>query len=62
MARTSGPGLPEELLLSLEDADETEIEAQWLEEAARRARELDDGLVTSISAEEVRMKVASLLQ
>jgi hypothetical protein len=54
--------LPEELLLSLEDADETEIEAQWLEEAARRARELDDGLVTSISAEEVRMKVASLLQ
>lgn len=54
--------LAQELLLSLEAEEQTEVEAQWLDEAARRARELDEGTVTPVSAEEVRVKVAALLR
>ena len=63
-------GLPEEkraelaqkLLLSLDAPSEEEIANDWLLEAQRRARELDDGTVQPIPAEEVRRKVQALLR
>ncbi len=38
-----------------------EIEEDWLIEARRRARELDEGIVQPIPAEEVRKKVRTFL-
>ena len=38
-----------------------EIEEDWLIEARRRARELDEGLVQPIPADEVRKKARSFL-
>ena len=38
-----------------------EIEEDWLIEARRRARELDEGIVQPIPAEEVRKKARALL-
>ncbi len=63
-------GLPEErraelaqkLLLSLDSPSEKEIAEDWLLEAQRRARELDDGTVQPVSAEEVRRKARALLR
>ncbi|MGR8998558.1 MAG: addiction module protein [Gammaproteobacteria bacterium] len=54
--------LAHKLLLSLEDMSESEIEAAWLDEAERRAREIDQGLVRLISAEEVSRKARNLLR
>jgi len=45
--------LASELLVSLEDLSESEIERLWLEEAARRDAELDSGEAQSIPADEV---------
>lgn len=39
-----------------------EIEEDWLIEARRRARELDEGIVQPIPAEEVRKKARALLR
>ena len=39
-----------------------EMEKDWLLEARRRARELDEGIVQPISAEEVRKKAQALLR
>ena len=54
--------LAHKLLLSLEDMSESEIEAAWLDEAERRAREIDQGLVRLISAKEVSRKARDLLR
>lgn len=54
--------LAQKLLLSLDTPSETEIAQDWLIEANRRARELDEGLVQPISAEEVRRKAQALLR
>jgi len=54
--------LAQKLLLSLDSPSETEISEAWLAEANRRARELDEGLVLPIPAEEVRKKAMSLLR
>ena len=54
--------LAQELLLSLESLSEDEIEESWLVEADRRAREIDQGLVRLIPAEEVRRKARALLR
>lgn len=54
--------LAQKLLLSLEMPSEAEIAEDWLIEAQRRARELDEGLVQPISAEEVRRKAQALLR
>jgi putative addiction module component (TIGR02574 family) len=54
--------LAQKLLLSLDTPTEAEIEEDWLVEADRRARELDEGLVEAIPAEEVRRKAMSLLR
>lgn len=45
--------LASELLVSLEDLSESEIERLWLEEASRRDAALDDGSAREIPADEV---------
>jgi putative addiction module component (TIGR02574 family) len=54
--------LAQRLLLSLDSPTEQEISEAWLVEAGRRARELDEGLVEPVPAEEVRRKAKSLLR
>ena len=54
--------LAEKLLLSLDEASDAEVEQAWLSEAAHRARELDQGDVEAIPAEDVRRKARSLLR
>ncbi len=54
--------LAQKLLLSLDAPTVDEIEEDWLIEARRRARELDEGLVQPIPAEEVRKKARALLR
>jgi len=54
--------LAHKLLLSLEDMSEPEIEQAWLDEAERRAAEIDQGLVQLIPAEEVSRKARALLR
>ena len=54
--------LAQKLLLSLDTLSEEESKQAWLVEAERRARELDNGNVQPISAEEVRRKARSLLR
>ena len=50
------------LLLSLDDPSEEELAETWLDEAKRRAGEIDRGEVESISADEVRRKARTLLR
>jgi hypothetical protein len=45
--------LARDLLSSLDQLSEAEIERLWLEEAARRDRELDAGTVQALPADEV---------
>jgi hypothetical protein len=45
--------LARELLSSLDELSEAEIEQLWFAEAARRDRELDAGTVQSLPADEV---------
>jgi len=54
--------LAHKLLLSLEDMSEHEIEEAWLDEAERRAAEIDQGIVQLIPAEEVSRKARALLR
>lgn len=54
--------LAQKLLLSLEMTTVLGIEKEWMIEAHRRARELDDGTVQPIPAEEVRRKAQALLR
>jgi hypothetical protein len=44
--------LARDLLSSLDELSETEIERLWLEEAARRDRELDAGTVQALPADQ----------
>ena len=50
------------LMLSIASPSEGEIAANWLDEALRRAKEIDEGVVQPIPAEEVRRKAESLLR
>ncbi len=54
--------LAQKLLLSLDTPSQNEIAEDWLVEAHRRARELDEGVVQPIPAEEVRRKAQALLR
>ena len=54
--------LAQKLLLSLDAPTMDEIEEEWLIEARRRARELDEGIVQPIPAGEVRKKARALLR
>ena len=54
--------LAQKQLLSLDASSDNEIAEDWLVEARRRARELEDGTVQPIPAEEVRRKARALLR
>ena len=54
--------LAHKLLLSLDNMSESEIEEAWLDEAERRANEIDRGIVELIPAEEVSRKARYLLK
>ncbi|MCF6285588.1 MAG: addiction module protein [Candidatus Hydrogenedentes bacterium] len=54
--------LAQKLLLSIDNPSPDEVSRDWLVEARRRARELDDGTSQPIPAEEVRRKVRALLR
>lgn len=54
--------LAHKLLLSLEELSESGVAEVWLDEAERRAREIDEGLVQLIPAEEVSRKARELLK
>ena len=48
-----------QLLESLDDADQTEIDAAWSEEIERRIRDIDEGRVKLIPGEEVLAELRS---
>ena len=54
--------LAEQLLSSLDTLSESEIEQLWLQEAARRAAEIDQGLTKRVAAEDVRRQAQALLK
>lgn len=54
--------LAEQLLSSLDALSEAEIEQLWLQEAVRRADEMDRGLTQRVTAEEVQRQAQSLLK
>ena len=54
--------LAAQLLSSLDDLPEAEIEPLWLQVAAQRAEQLDRGLSERISAQEVRRQAMALLK
>ena len=54
--------LAEQLLSSLDALSETEIAQLWLQEAARRAEELDQGFAKRVSADEVRRQAQAMLK
>ena len=54
--------LAEQLLSSLDTLSESEIEQLWFQEAARRAAEMDQGLVQRIPADIVRREAQALLK
>ena len=54
--------LAAQLLSSIDALSESEIEALWLQEAAHRASQIDQGLSKLIPAEEVRRQANALLK
>jgi|SaaInlStandDraft_6_1057023.scaffolds.fasta_scaffold274740_2 putative addiction module component (TIGR02574 family) len=62
LSETDRAELAQKLLLSLDAPSKDEIEEDWLIEAHRRARELDDGVVEPISVVDVRRKAQALLR
>lgn len=50
------------LLEELDAPADTGVEQAWLEEVRRRSRELDDGTVESMSAEEVFARARAALE
>lgn len=54
--------LAQRLLASLDDLSEPEAEKLWVIEADRRAKEIKDGKVKSVSAEELERRVQARLR
>lgn len=54
--------LAQKLLLSLEDLPPAELDNLWLDEAERRAGDIDDGKVQLVPADEVARKARALLK
>lgn len=54
--------LAQKLLISLDEPNEDENAKEWLEAARQRAKDIDNGLVQPVSAEEVRRKALSILR
>lgn len=55
-------GLARELLDSLDELSEAEVEQLWLEEAVRRHQEIVTGAVETVSMEEALSKARAALQ
>jgi putative addiction module component (TIGR02574 family) len=51
--------LAEQLFESLDAKDQARLDALWLEEAKRRDKEIEDGLVKAIPGEEVMRRLFS---
>lgn len=51
--------LAEHLIESLDAEDQQRIDALWAEEAERRDKEIEDGIVTAIPGEEVMSRLQS---
>lgn len=54
--------LIQRLVLSLDSPSPDELRAEWLNEARRRAKELNEGTVQSIPGEEVLRKARELVR
>ena len=54
--------LAEQLVSSLDALSETEVEQLWLQEASRRADEIEQGLTKRVAADEVRRQAQALLK
>lgn len=54
--------LAHKLLESLDELSETEAEPLWLDEAERRAAEIDNGTVQLTASDEVSRKARALLR
>ena len=54
--------LAQRLLESLDQLSVEETEKLWLSEAARRAREIDDGKVQPVTADELERRVLARLK
>ena len=54
--------LAQRLLESLDDLTEAEAEKLWIAEAERRAKELDEGKVRPVSADELERRVRAQLR
>lgn len=54
--------LAHRLLESLDDLSQSEVEAVWVDEAQRRAVEIDNGTVVPISAEELETRIQASLR
>lgn len=59
---TERAALVRKLLLSLEDFSESEHDQAWLNEAERRAAEIDTGTVRLVPSNEVSRKARALLK
>ena len=54
--------LVQRLVLSLESPSEEELRSDWLLEAERRGKELDNGLVQAVCSEDVLRKARALIK
>ena len=54
--------LVRKLVLSLDQPSDAELENDWLDEAERRAKQLDSGAVRGVPAEEFLKKARALLK
>jgi putative addiction module component (TIGR02574 family) len=54
--------LAQRLLESLDDLSEAETEKLWLQESARRAKEIDDGKVRLVKSEELERRVRARIK
>ena len=62
LSTTEKEALVRVLLEELEEPADPLIDAAWLEEARRRSREIDDGVVTCIPADEVFRRLEASLR
>jgi putative addiction module component (TIGR02574 family) len=62
LSETERAELAQKLLTSLDSPSEDEISEDWLIEASRRAKEIDNGLVKLVSSEEVSLKAQAILR
>jgi putative addiction module component (TIGR02574 family) len=54
--------IAQKLLISLENLSQPELDQLWLDEAERRAADIDQGKVQLVSADEVSRKARTLLK